>query len=280
MKTAAVTGATSGIGLAVCRALLQQGYGIIGVGQDADKCRSAAASLSEEYPGKPVIYFCGDLSRQSEVTRLGSEIKEYIEDKCYGRLDALINNAGCVRSYYTTTEDGYETVFAVNHLAAFLLTCILMPCLINAGGGVLMTSSASHKKMRVRWKDVMFRRGYNPLLVYKQSKLCNLLFAYGLNERYGKLGVRAYGIDPGLVKTDIGLKNTGGIVKLVWKLRQRKGVMPEIPAETYTYVLSDSKPQDSLYYYNCCERKCSGQVNKQNADRLWKLSSRLCGAEF
>jgi NAD(P)-dependent dehydrogenase (short-subunit alcohol dehydrogenase family) len=280
MKTAAVTGATSGIGFAVCRALAQLGYGIIGVGHDADKCRSMAERLSEEYPDNPVIYFCGDLSKQSEVTRLGEEIKEYINDKCFGRLDALINNAGCVRSYYTTTEDGYETVFAVNHLAGFLLTYILMPCLINAGGRVLMTSSASHKKMRVRWKDVMFRRGYNPLSVYKQSKLCNLLFVYGLNERYGRLGVRAYGIDPGLVKTDIGLKNTSGLVTLVWKLRQKKGVIPEIPAKTYAYVCAESKPHDSLYYYNCRERKYSGQVNKQNADRLWKLSNQLCGVEF
>jgi NAD(P)-dependent dehydrogenase (short-subunit alcohol dehydrogenase family) len=134
--------------------------------------------------------------------------------------------------------------------------------------------------MRVRWKDVMFKRGYNPLLVYKQSKLFNLLFAYGLNERYGRLGVTAYGIDPGLVKTDIGLKNTSGIVTLVWKLRQKKGLMPEIPAKTYAYVCSESKAQDSLYYYNCCERKYSGQVKKQNADRLWKLSNQLCGVEF
>ncbi len=99
----------------------------------------------------PIALFRGDLSRQAEAARLGGEIREYIEDKRCGRLEALINNAGCVRSCFTTTEDGYETVFAVNHLAGFMLSSMLLPCLINAQGRILMTSSGSHKRTRLRW---------------------------------------------------------------------------------------------------------------------------------
>lgn len=185
-----------------------------------------------------------------------------------------------MRSCYTTTEDGYETAFAVNHLAGFLLTYLLMPGLIAGRGRVLTTSSASHKMMKMRWKDIMFRHGYNPLLVYKQSKLCNMLLAYGLNERFGSSGVSAYGIDPGLVKTDIGLKNTGGIVKAVWKLRQKGGVSPEIPAKTYAFLCGGPEPPKGLYYRLCREERYSREINKQNADKLWELSEQLCGVCF
>jgi len=280
MKTVVVTGATSGIGFAVCRELAALDYGIIGVGRSEERCKNALDILNKEFPGVQAIYFCGELSRQNDTARVGNEIREYIEKKCDGKLHALINNAGCVRSYYTTTEDGYETAFAVNHLAGFMLTHILMPSLLACNGRILMTSSGSHKMMKMRWKDVMFKRGYNPLMVYKQSKLCNMLFAYGLNERFGKLGVAAYGIDPGLVRTDIGLKNTSGIVKTVWRLRQKHGVPPEIPARTYAFVCNEPQPPKGLYYYLCREEKYSRQVNKRNSDRLWELSEQLCGVKF
>ncbi len=280
MKTAVVTGATSGIGLAVCAELAALGFAVVGVGQSEERCASAASGLAAAYPDVPILFFRADLSRQAEVARVGGEIREYLEDRRFGRLEALINNAGCVRGRYTTTEDGYETVFAVNHLAGFMLSGMLMPCLISAKGRILMTSSGSHKGTRPRWSDMMLKRGYNPLFAYKQSKLCNLLFAYGLNERFGKLGISAYGIDPGLVKTDIGFKNAGGIVALVWKLRHRRGVPPELPAKIYARVCLEAEAPKGLYYGMSGEEKYSRQVNKRNADRLWELSERLCGMKL
>ncbi|MGI6778889.1 MAG: SDR family NAD(P)-dependent oxidoreductase [Acetivibrionales bacterium] len=280
MKTIVVTGATSGIGLAVCHELAALEYGIIGVGRCEENCIKAAEQLSLKYPDLPIKFFCGNLLVQSEVIRVGNEIKDYIEEKCHGKLYSLINNAGCVRSYYMTTEDGYEQQFALNHLAGFLLTFILMPYLINSCGRILITSSASHKMMKMHWKDIMFKHRYNPLLVYKQSKLANMLFAYGLNDRFADCGISAYGIDPGLVRTDIGLKNTNGIVRLVWRLRQRSGVSPEVPAKTYSFICNGTKPPKGLYYRFSNEEPYSMQVNKQNADRLWALSEQLCGISF
>jgi NAD(P)-dependent dehydrogenase (short-subunit alcohol dehydrogenase family) len=280
MKTVVITGATSGIGLAICRELLKSGYSVIGVGHSKDKCVAVKRQLDEEFPESKTAFFPADLMQQSEVKRIADELGVYIDENHNGRLDALINNAGCVRSWYSTTEDGYEQQFALNHLAPFLLTYYMFPFLQKGDGRILMTSSNSHKGIKVHWKDMMFRKGYKPLLVYKQSKLCNMLFAYALNERFGMSGIKAYGIDPGLVNTDIGLKNTGGLVKLVWSLRKKHGVDPSIPAKTYAFICSKKQAPKGLYYYSSKEREYSRQVTKENADRLFIISEKLCGISF
>lgn len=284
MKAIVVTGATSGIGLAVCRALAAKGFTILGVGHSEANCQQARDGIVRDFPQVPVKFFCGDLMQQREVLRIAAEIRACLADLADGRLYALINNAGCVRSWYATTEDGYEQQFALNHLAGFLLTHQLMPCLINgsrAGGGrILMTASASHQRMKIRWHDPMLRKGYHPLVAYKQSKLCNMLFAAALNERFAGVGIRAYGIDPGLVRTDIGFKQTGGLVALIWSLRKKGGVAPEIPAQTYAWLCEQPKAPTGLYYGLCTEKKHSAQVNSTNAARLFTLSEQLCGVDY
>ena len=190
-------------------------------------------------PDANVRFVNGDLLQQREVMRIAEEVAAILESECNGKLDALVNNAGCVRSWYTTTEEGYEQQFALNHLAGFLLTYHLLPQLKRAGGRVIFTGSESHKHMRVRWNDVMLFNGYNPLAAYKQSKLCNILFAKGLNERYGAEGIHAYVVDPGLVCTDIGNKNTGSLVNFIWKYRKKHGVSPQVPAKTYGYLVEN-----------------------------------------
>ena len=279
MATILVTGATSGIGNAVCRAFAELGWAVLGTGRNAEKCGTAENALRAAYPETAMRFFPCDLSKQEEIIRLGAAVREYLDAHCGGRLNVLVNNAGCVRSYYTTTEDGYETVFAVNHLAAFLLTRELMPALLAAQGRVLVTASGSHKHTRIRWEDVMLSNGYRPLLAYKQSKLGNMLFARGLNRRFAGQGVRCYGIDPGLVNTDIGEKNTSGIVRLIWHLRKSSGVAPDAAAKTYVHAATLCGAQ-ALYYGQCKPRRYSPQVNDANADRLWAMSEQLCGGRF
>ena len=143
-----------------------------------------------------------------------------------------------------------------------------------------MTGSASHKGMKVRWDDVMMRQRYHPLIAYKQSKLCDILFAKALNDRYDKIGVRAYVVDPGLVQTAIGNKETGSLVNFVWSLRKRFGVSPEVPARTFAYLCETDGALQGLYYSDCQERSYSREVTCTNADRLFLLSERLCGVCF
>jgi NAD(P)-dependent dehydrogenase (short-subunit alcohol dehydrogenase family) len=280
MKTVVVTGATSGIGFAVCAALLKSGCRVIGLGQSEKNCAAAAEKLLVINPAYDITYLCGDLMQQPEVLRLAQEIRSVLERSSGGVLDALVNNAGCVRSWYMTTGEGYEHQFALNHLAGFLLTHELLPNLIKGSGQILFTSSGSHKMMKINWQDIMFQRRYRPLFVYKQSKLCNMLTVQALNSRFSGLNIRAYGIDPGLVRTEIGNKNTGKLVDLFWRRRSKHGVDPTIPAKIYADIIN-SKPQAENPYYGISgSLKQSREVNKQNADRLFSLSEVLCKIRF
>jgi len=220
------------------------------------------------------------LMQQREVERVATEISQLLEQENENKLDVLINNAGCVRSWYTTTEEGYEQQFALNHLASFLLTYHLLPQLKRAQGRIIMTGSESHKHMRMHWNDLMLTRGYNPLTAYKQSKLANILFAKGLNDRYLGDGITSYVVDPGLVCTDIGCKNTGGLVDWIWKLRKKHGCQPEVPAKTYVYLCETQPAPRELYYYLCKPNRYSCQVTIENADKLFAASEKLCGIQY
>ncbi|MDD4717483.1 MAG: SDR family NAD(P)-dependent oxidoreductase [Eubacteriales bacterium] len=269
LKTVVVTGATSGIGLAVARVLAARGFYVIGVGSNQKSCDR------EAYPRPHRLNFiAADLLQQSEVKRVAEEIRSGLVD---GELYALIINAGCVRSRYMTTEEGYEHQFALNHLAGFMLTHELMPNLMKAGGRVIMTGSASHMGAKIIWDDVMMAKRYSPLKAYKQTKLCSMLFAKALNDRYAAHGVHAYVVDPGLVRTDIGNKRTGWLVSMIWSLRKRAGVAPDAPAATYEWLCCEDEVPKGFYYYMRREKSFSKQVTAENADRLFKLSERLCG---
>jgi NAD(P)-dependent dehydrogenase (short-subunit alcohol dehydrogenase family) len=280
MKTVVITGATSGIGFAVLKEMLKMDYIVLAIGHSKKNAELADTAIQNEFPDKEVRFFHGDLMQQSEVRRVASEVNRYVNENCDGKLDVLINNAGCVRSWYSTSEDGYEQQFALNHLAGFLLTHLLMPALSKANGRILITSSNSHNNTKINWNDIMFKKRYHPLAAYKQSKLCNVLFAFSLNELMSHFGIRAYAIDPGLVKTDIGLKQTGALVKMVWSLQQRRGIDASIPARTYAFVSDRNPPPEGLYYSLCNETKYSSQVTGENAERLFHYSEKLCGIHF
>ncbi len=280
MNTILITGATSGIGLASALELAKNNFNIIGIGRDSARCEQAKNEIQKQYPDVDVTFFTADLMQQREVRRVCDEISTFIEQHCEGRLFALINNAGCARSWYTTTEEGYEQLFALNHLAGFLMTYRMLPYLLSASGRVIMTGSESHRHMKIRWNDVMFQHGYQPLLAYKQSKLCNILFAKALNDRYSWQGLCAYTVDPGLVCTEIGCKSTGGFVSLVWNKRKQHGASPDVPAKTYAYLCTQEHAPEGLYYHACKPERYSSEVNWENAVRLFRLSEKLCGIRY
>ena len=215
------------------------------------------------------------------MERAADEISVYLKKENGGKLDVLVNNAGGISAWYITTPEGYETQFALNHLAGFLMTHRLMPLLLAAGGRVILTGSGSHKYMRMHWKDIMFEKRYHVLLAYKQSKLAGMLFAAELNRRFTSRGVRTYVVDPGLVNTGIGSKNSAGIVAWFWEKRRKHGAAPQVPAQTYVFLAEETPAPTGLYYRGRCERKYSRQAkNEADAQRLFALSEKLCGITF
>ncbi len=281
-KTVLITGATSGIGLAAAKALAGRGWLVIGAGRSTERCAGAEDAVRAAASGSSVGYLAADLSSQRQVRVLAGSVRERLDGR---GLDVLVNNAGFVSSWYLAGEDGYEMQFAVNHLAPFLLTRELLPLLARPGAGrVITVSSGSHFRTRMRWRDVMFRTGYQCLLVYKQSKLANVLFTHELNRRLGPdAPVRAYAVDPGLVDTGIGEKGTTGLVKWIWSRRRRGGVTPEKAAGTIVHLAASAALADPAagYWKECRPAEPSPYSRRETeARRLWELSERLCGTEY
>lgn len=281
-KTIVVTGATSGIGRAIAHALARRGAHVIGVGRSQARCTEMAQSIRQANPDARVSFAVADLSSQRQVRHLATDIRALAASEDGGKIDALLNNAASVSSWYTATEDGYELQFAVNHLAPFLLTYELMPLLrIAPAARVITVSSSSHYRTTMRWSDMMYRSRYSCLMAYKQSKLANVLFSAELNRRLGAgSSIRAYAVDPGLVNTDIGLKGTGGLEHWVWRRRQAGGVSPEQGAATAIFLASEPSLDhpDAVYWKNCRPTPPSRPAQSPaDASRLWAISEQLCG---
>lgn len=276
-KTAVVTGATSGIGLAAAIALAGQGIAVTGVGRNAGRCEEAKQKILSACPDASVEYLVCDLSSQAQVRLLARQVRDRLD-----HLDILVNNAGAVFSHYMTSEDGIEMQFAVNHLAPFLFTHELLPLLKkSAQGRVITTSSGSHYGARLDFNDLLMRRHYSCLGQYKRVKLCNVLFSAEFNRRIGDgSAVRAFAIDPGLVNTDIGLKGTSGIEKLVWKLRMRGGTAPDVPARCILFLATnpDLSRSGEVYWRDCKPKQPNPYALREDAGRLlWEASERFCG---
>ena len=274
MKTAVVTGATSGIGLSTVKRLVGRDVCVIGIGRDENRCKAAKEEVLRYAPLAEVEYILSDLSTTRGVRDAAAQVKVLT-----GRVDLLIHCAGTVSSWFVSTSEGFELQFAVNHLAPFLLTLELMDCLEKSDDArVLVVSSASHYHTRVRWEDIMMRRHYSCLAAYKQSKLLNVLFIKELARRYPS--VTGFAVDPGLVNTSIGLKGTRGIERAVWKWRMSRGVAPDVPAGHLAVLACDPafSGKSGGYWKDGRELAPSPAArDEREAERLWALSEKLCG---
>ena len=280
-KTVVVTGATAGIGWQTALDFAKAGAFIIGIGRNPQRCLDAETKIKNLVPDAQIQYLVADLSSQDQIHECAQKIALVLKDHQKNALDVLVNNAGVYMGQKTFTKEGIETTFAVNHLAPFLLTHLLLPLLTkSADSRVITVSSDSH------YNTLLFpERAKNPffffgLFAYKTSKLCNILFSYEFNRlRNGSLP-RAFAVDPGLVNTDIGLKDTGGLAQWIWRSRQKLGVPPEEPARTILYLADRPEVLDSaeIYWYQCHPKKPARNATDPNlARRLWKESCALTG---
>ena len=282
MKTYVVTGATSGIGLAAAELLLHQGALVIGVGRSSERCQAAEQRLNALYPQGAASYCTADLGLQSQVRALGAEIGERLHARGISHLDGLVNNAGMVTFRRTLTAEGFETQWAVNHLAPFLLTHMVLPLLQAAPWARVVTvSSGSHYKGRMHWDDLQLRRSYNVFQAYEQSKLANVLFSAELNRRLGaQSSLRAFAADPGLVRTDIGTKNMPALIGWGWKWWCARGITPQESARGVVYLAAElSIQQSDQVYWQHGKPKVPNPIalDQESACRLWEISAQMCG---
>ncbi len=281
-KTYVVTGATSGIGLAVMEQLLDRGANVIGVGRSPDRCSGQLERLSEAYPRARLAYVLADLALQPGVRKAARQIAETLAAWQVEALDGLVNNAGTFAYWQTLTAEGFDTQWAVNHLAPFLLTHELLPLLERSPDArVITVSSASHYGTKLRWEDIQLLERYNPLRAYKQTKLANVLFTAELNRRLGDQSrVRAVAADPGLVNTGIGEKAGSRFARWIWLLRRRGGIPAERSAAGIVDLLSDPALPNSPHVYwkhGKPKRPNPYALDQDHGWRLWEISARMTG---
>ena len=202
-KSVLVTGGTGGLGRATATGLAALGARVGITGRDPARAAAAAAGIRAATGNTAVDAFAADLSSQAEVRRLAAQVAG-----TYPRLDVLVNNVGGCWAHRHVTADGLERTFALNHLAPFLLTSLLLDRLIaSAPARVVTISSGIQARGRIDFADLQGEREYSGQRAYSQSKLANVMFTYELARRLEGTGVTATVLHPGVVRTSFGAED-------------------------------------------------------------------------
>ena len=279
-KTVLVTGATSGIGYQAALDFAGKGAIVIGTGRDPVRCRRAAEAITQMVPGAAVEFLVADLASQQQVRSLADQVLNVLSSRGIAQLDVLVNNAGLYSSAKKMTEDGIELTFAVNHLAPFLLTHLLLPALVRSPDSRILTvSSISHYRAILDPLRASHPGIYVGIFSYAVSKLCNVLFSAEFNRRVPYANLRAWAVDPGLVNTEIGLKDSGYFSNLIWKSRKTHGTSADAPSRTLLHLaFAPLNNVSSGLYWKDSRPKLSSPASRDAnlACRLWEESCRLC----
>ncbi len=272
-KVCLITGATSGIGKATAMGLANMGASVVMVGRDRGRGEAVMAEIKDKSGNASVDLMLADVSSQEEIRRLADEFKE-----AYPRLDVLINNAGVFRSERITTADGIEMTFAVNHLAYFLLTNLLLDVLkASAPSRIVNVSSGDHSNAIIDFDDLQGENGYKGAKAYSQSKLATVLFTYELARRLEGTGVTANCLHPGVVGTNLG-SGVSGVFGFMVRALTPLMLSPEKGAETSIYLASSPEVEgvSGRYFVKKAEARSSDKsYDKRLARRLWEVSAEL-----
>ncbi|HET7086409.1 MAG TPA: SDR family oxidoreductase [Rhizomicrobium sp.] len=270
-KTVIITGATSGIGEVAAVRLAEKGARIVFTARDKARAEDTLAALKKANPKADHAFHMADLSRLSEMKRVGVELARE------PRIDVLINNAGALFNKRQETEDGLEMTFALNHMAYFVITNLLLGEL-KAGARIVTVASNAHRGAQLDFGDLQSRRHYAGFPVYSKSKLCNILFNRELARRLAGRGVTANCLHPGFVATRFG-DDSGGIVRAVLKVAKPIGaISPEEGAQTIIYLASspDVAGVSGQYFYECKPATPTAEArNDADAKQLWEVSGQI-----
>jgi retinol dehydrogenase 14 len=275
-KTVLVTGGTGGIGRATAIGLAALGARVGITGRDPARTEAAAAGI-RAMPGSPAVdAFAADMSVQAGVRRLAAQVLD-----TYPRLDVLVNNVGGFWAHRHVTADGLERTFALNHLAPFLLTTLLLDRLTSSAPARIVTvSSGAHARGRIDFDDPQSVRDYSGPRAYSQSKLANVMFTYELARRLDGTGVTATVLHPGVVRTSFGAEDQAGYLAVMIGVARLFMKTPAQGAGTPIYLASSPEVEGITgRYYADRKPKTSSKASYDAtaAARLWQVSAGLAG---
>jgi NAD(P)-dependent dehydrogenase (short-subunit alcohol dehydrogenase family) len=272
-KTVVITGATSGIGEIAAIRLAEQGARIVFTARDQARADDTMAALKKANPGAEHALHIADLSSLAEMKRVAGELAREPQ------IDVLINNAGALFNKRQETVDGLEMTFALNHMAYFVVTNLLLGKL-KPGARIVTVASNAHRGAKLDFGDLQSRKGYIGFPVYARSKLCNILFNRELARRITGSGVTANALHPGFVATRFG-DNSGGLMRTVLKVAKPIGaISPEEGAKTIIYLASSPEVADvsGEYFYECKPATPTAEArNDEDARKLWEISESIAG---
>lgn len=277
-KICLVTGGTSGIGKEIAIGLAKMEGSVVLVGRDEAKCEAVVKEITQRLANHDisVSFLIADLSSQSSIKKMAQEYR----DK-HQHLDILVNNAGVFKARHEITKEGIEYTFAVNHLAPFLLTSLLIDRLkASSNSRIVTTSSIAHRGARIDFDDLQFnRKRYNGINAYGQSKLANILFTRELARRLEGTGVTANCFHPGGVRTNLARDNPW-YYRLIWYVATAFLTSSEKGADTGIYLASspELKGITGKYFVKRKDTIPSLAARDQAAAlRLWDVSEKLTG---
>lgn len=275
-KTILITGGTGGIGKAAAIGLASMGARVGITGRDRARAERAATDIESESGNQAVDVFVADLSSQAEVRRMADEVLA-----AYPRLDVLVNNVGGFWSHRHTTADGLEHTFALNHLAPFLLTSLLLDRLASsAPARVVTVSSGAQSFGKVDFGDLMGEQDYSGQQAYNQSKLANVMFTYELARRIDGTGVTATVLHPGMTNTSFSAEDPARVMAPVVFLARPFMRSPKKGAQTLVYLASSPAVEGvtGSYFVNRKAKKSNQSSHDRGlTTRLWQVSSDLVG---
>ena len=268
-----VTGGTNGIGKSTAQELAQMGATVIIVGRDAQKTSRVVNEIRATSGNPKVRPMLADLSSQLDVRRLADEFKSQ-----YAHLHVLINNAGAVFMKRQLSMDGIEMTFALNHLAYFLLTDLLLDTLkASAPARIINVSSNAHTSGKIEFDNLQGEQIYSPR-VYENSKLANILFTTELARRLQGTGVTVNALHPGFTATGFARNNGRAIAALVSIFAPLVARSPAKGAETSIYLASSPSVEglSGEYFYDSQVIQAAPQANDMAvARRLWDVSAEM-----
>jgi retinol dehydrogenase-12 len=274
IPTSLVTGATNGIGLETARALARLGHKVIIVSRNPDKCRRVTDELRSGTGNPNIDSIAADLSSLPEARRAAAEFRER-----HDRLDRLVNNAGVSLARRRESADGFEYMFALNHLAGFLLTGLLLDRLVDsAPSRVVNVASGMYPQAKLDLDDLQSTRKFSAMTVYATSKLCSILFTTELARRLAGSKVTVNAAGPGLVKTNIG-REEGGLFAFGKRMADFfGGKTPAQGADTIVWLATAPEVEglSGRYFENRKELPLAPKaLDPDLALRLWQASESL-----